>query len=155
MAKNEIHARISPELMEQIRQWTDNWKFPTISRTVRRLLELGLKIVNDDLDLQKKNDSLVRLIEQELKVFFARCRDERDTEDGQLYWFWFESENKSSWRFDSDSPFNWCPTKRFESQEEAIRDCLRHKPSEISTNFKNTTTPNSLDEHTPDEVIDW
>jgi len=179
MAKNEIHARILPEVMGQIRQWTENWRFPTISHTVRRLLELGLKVANDELDLQKNNDSLIQLIEQELEVFFARCRDEYDPEDGELYWFWFESKNQSSWRFDADSPNNWCPTKRFESQKDAIRDCLKEKlVNPVNVNAlagSNLPSPNSPDnefdsetknnfvlpslnpstEPEPTEIIDW
>jgi hypothetical protein len=159
MVKNEIHARLLPEVMEEVRRWTDNWKFSTISHTVRRLLELGLKVANDELDLQKKNDSLVQLIEQELEVFFARCRDEYDPEDGQLYWFWFESENKSSWRFDPDSPNNQCPVKRFDSQEDAIRDCLKEKlTNSVNVNALTETLLPSLkttDESSEDSIIDW
>ena len=120
MSKNEIHARISPEVMEKVRKLTHDRNLPTISHTIRWLIDFGLRVVNDDIELQKENDSVVQIIEQELGVFFTRCRDEYDPEDGQLYWFWFESKDESSWRFDADSPNNWCPTKRFESQKDAV-----------------------------------
>ncbi|MEG5007861.1 hypothetical protein QUB17_30005 [Microcoleus sp. B5-C4] len=83
--------------------------------------------MNDELELEKQNISVIQLIEQEYQVFFARCRDEYDPEDGQLYWFWFDSEAESSRCFSADSPRNWCPTRRFKTQDDAIRDCLREK----------------------------
>ena len=199
MSKNEIHARLSPQLMEALKNIcaTKNCNLSDIVRAALVLyvdayecpnlfehhklsknetsLEIGLigtslettratpdlldQIPNDELDLPKKNDSLVQLIEQELEVFFARCRDEHDSEDGQLYWFWFESKNKSSWRFDPDSPNNWCPTKRFKSREEAIKDCLREKllnPMDNSSSIK-TVLPSVeiTDELSEENIIDW
>jgi Arc/MetJ-type ribon-helix-helix transcriptional regulator len=159
MVKNEIHARLSPEVMEQIRQWTDNWKFLTISHTVRRLLELGLKVANDELDLQKKNDSLIQLIEQELKVSFDQCRKKSNYIDGQLYWFWFEAKEESSWRFDPNSLNNQCPAKRFESREDAIRDCLKEKlANPVNVNALTESLLPSLkstDESNEENIIDW
>jgi hypothetical protein len=160
MSKNEIHARISPGVMEKIRHWTDSWELPTISHAVRRLLELGIQAANHEVGVQNKNNSLIQLIEQELKVFFARCRDEHDPEDGQLYWFWFESKNESSWQFDPDSPNNWCPTKRFKSQEDTIRDCLKEKlTNPVDVNILTESFLPSLkstdDESNEDKIIDW
>lgn len=160
MSKNEIHARLSPEVMEQIKQLTHSRKFPTISHTCRWLLDYGMKVVNDEVESQQKNDAIVRLIEQELEVFFARCRDKYDPEDGELYWFWFESKNESSWRFDADSPNNWCPTKRFKLREDAIRDCLKEKllNSVDSSSLIEAVLPslNSSSELTSnDDLIEW
>ena len=159
MVKNEIHARLSPEVMEHVRELTRNQSFLTISHTIRWLIDFGLQVVNDDIELQKKNDSAIQLIEQELGVFFARCRDEHDPEDGQLYWFWFESTDESSWRFDPDSTNNQCPVKRFNSREEAIRDCLRERllNSMDSNTLVKSVLPslNSSSELTDEDLIDW
>ena len=158
MSKNEIHARLSPKVMEQVRELTHDRNFPTISHTIRWLIDFGLKVVNDDIE-QKKNDSVIQIIEQEFEVFFARCRDEYDPEDGQLYWFWFESKNESSWRFDADSLNNWCPIKRFKSQEDAIRDCLIEKMANpVNVNALTESflpSLNTTDESNENNIIDW
>jgi|SRR6476620_1966272 len=192
MAKNEIHARISPQLMEALRRicgdkscnlsdatraalvlYVDAYDCPNLFEQHRLLksentLEIGLigasldttKATPDLLDeIVSDNDSVVQLIEQELEVFFARCRDEYDPEDGELYWFWFESKNENSWRFDADSPNNWCPTKRFESRESAIRDCLKEKlVNSVNVNAlagSNLPSPNSSDKSSEENIIDW
>jgi len=158
MSKNEIHARLSPEIMEKVREFTHNQNFPTISHTVRWLIDFGFKVVDDDTELQKKNNSVIQIIEQEFGVFFARCRDEYDPEDGQLYWFWFENNDKSSGRFDADSSNNWCPTKRFKLREDAIKDCLKQKSNQLDIdNATQSLSPSFdlCDELSEDNVIDW
>ncbi len=121
-------------------------------------INLGFKVVNNDIELPKKNDSVIQIIEQELGVFFARCRDEHDPEDGQLYWFWFEDKDGSLRRFDADSPDNWCPIKRFKSQEDAIKDCLKQKSNQLDIDSPTKSFLPSLDlpdEFNEDNVIDW
>jgi hypothetical protein len=188
MAKNEIHARISPQLMEALRRicsdkscnlsdatraalvlYVDVYECPNLFEQHRlskseNTLEIGLigasldttKATPDLLDeLVSDNDSVVQLIEQELEVFFARCRDECEPEDGELYWFWFES----SWQYDADSPNNWCPAKRFRSQEDAIRDCLKKKLTKlVNVNALTETllpSPKTTHESSEDSIIDW
>ena len=192
MSKNEIHARLPPELMEALKRICSD-KGSNLSDVTRAALVLyvdayeclhlfehhkflksenSLKIgligtslettrATPDLldELVSDNDSVVQLIEQELEVFFARCRDECEPEDGELYWFWFESKNESSWRFDADSPNNWCPTKRFNSRESAIRNCLKEKlVNPVNVNALTETLLPSLNpsiEPDPTEIIDW
>ena len=192
MAKNEIHARTSPQLMEALKRicsakncnlsdvtraalvlYVDAYECPNLFEQHRLLkskdtLEIGLigaslettKATPDLLDEPvSNNDSLVRLIEQELGVFFARCRDEYDPEDGELYWFWFESKNESSWQYDADSPNNWCPTKRFNSQEDAITDCMRKKllnPINSNCSVKPVLPLiETTDQSNENNIIDW
>jgi hypothetical protein len=158
MNKNEIHARLSPEVMEKVRELTHSQNFLTISHTIRWLINLGFKVINDDIELQKKNDSVIQIIEQEFGVFFARCRDEYDPEDGQLYWFWFESKNKNATSFEADSLNNSCPTSRFKLREDAIKDCLKQKSNQldIDSSTKSLLPSISLsDELSEDNVIDW
>src|SRR6476620_1656697 len=192
MAKNEIHARISPQLMEALRRicgdkscnlsdatraalvlYVDAYDCPNLFEQHRLLksentLEIGLigasldttKATPDLLDeLVSDNDSVVQLVEQELEVFFARCRDEYDPKDGELYLFCVESKDKNLSRFDTDSCDNWCPIKRFKSREEAIKDCLRKKllnPMDNSSSIK-TVLPSVeiTDELTEENIIDW
>lgn len=54
MVKNEIHARLSVEMMEKIRQLTVAKSFPTISHTCRWLLELGITATSDEIEYQPK-----------------------------------------------------------------------------------------------------
>jgi hypothetical protein len=210
MSKNEVHARVSSELMEALRRICND-KSTNLSDVVRAALVLyvdvyecpnlferhnllksnegleigligtslettkatpdlldqldkieigfGLKVANDDIESERKNDSIIQLIEQEFQVFFARYRDEYDPEDGQLYWFWLESENKSSWQFDPDSPNNQCPVKRFKSREEAIKDCLRERlpnPMDNSSSIKTVLPPVEItDELSEENIIEW
>jgi hypothetical protein len=158
MSKNEIHARLMPEVMEKVRELTRNRNFSTISHTVRWLIDCGLRVATDDIDLQKKNNSIVQIIEQELGVFFAECRDEYDPEDGQLYWFWFKSKNESLCHFDPDSTNNCCPAKRFKSREDAIKDCLKEKVNQSGINSLIESFLPSLSssvEANEDNIIDW
>ncbi len=157
MVKNEIHARLSPEMMEKVRELTRNQNFPTISHTIRWLIDFGFKVVNDDIELQKKNDSVIQMIEKEFGISFARCRDEYDPEDGQLYWFWFEGENENSCYFDADSLNNWCPTKRFKSREDAVKNYLKQK---FNQSDNDSSTESNLpcllpDKLSEDNMIDW
>ena len=194
MVKNEIHARLLPQLMEALKRicsdkkcnlsditraalvlYVDVYECPNSFEQHKLLkskegLEIGLMGTSlettratpdllDELASQKKNDSVIQLIEQELKVFFARCRDEYNPEDGQLYWFWFESTDESSWRFDPDSTNNQCPVKRFDSREEAIRDCLKEKMANpVNVNALTESflpSLNSSTEPESTEIIDW
>lgn len=54
MSKNEIHARLPPEMFEQLKHFTKLHNFPTISHTVRWLLDIGIKTT--------KTNSAVELI---------------------------------------------------------------------------------------------
>ncbi|MEG4488816.1 hypothetical protein [Microcoleus sp. D2_18a_B4] len=159
MVKNEIHARLPPELMEQLNGFVLSRNLPTLSHGVRWLIDIALKDVRDELELEKRNISVIQLIEQEYRVLFSRCRDEYDTEDGQLYWFWFDSEVESSWVFCADSPNNWCPKKRFKTQDDAIRDCLREKSSkqldEATVDTAKVSLSFSSTETEIENIIDW
>jgi hypothetical protein len=85
------------------------------------------------------------------------CRDEYDPEDGQLYWFWFHSKDENSSCFEPDSSNNWCPVKRFNSQEDAIKDCLRQmfKQLDIDSHTQSLIASLALpSESNEDNVID-
>ncbi|MEG4855746.1 hypothetical protein QUB10_33420, partial [Microcoleus sp. B5-D4] len=62
MVKNEIHARLSPETMEQVKNFVLRRNLPTLSHGVRWLIDIALKDVNDELELEKQNISVIQLI---------------------------------------------------------------------------------------------
>lgn len=161
MVKNEIHARLSPEVMNRARELTEAKNFPTLSHTIRWLLAIAFNQLNEKAKTERLNTSVLQLIEQECGVSFSRCRDEYDPEDGQLYWFWFETEAESSREFDVDSLNNWCPTKRFKSQEEAVRDWLRSRLNPVSDAIAIGTADETIPSPTSETlveletIIDW
>ncbi|MEG3936283.1 MULTISPECIES: hypothetical protein [unclassified Microcoleus] len=57
MVKNEIHARLSSEMMEKIKQLTVAKSFPTISHTCRWLLEIGIAVTNNEFERHRSNDN--------------------------------------------------------------------------------------------------
>ena len=199
MSKNEIHARISLQLMEALKRicserncnlsdvtraalvlYVDVWKCPNLLEHHNLLksqnsLEVGLlgttrettratpdlldELISNNIE-QKKNSPVIQLIEQELEISFGQCRDEYDPEDGQLYWFWSDSKDETFLQFDPDSLNNQCPVKRFNSQEDAIRDCLKEKltnPAEGLPLLTESGLPslNTTNESSEDNIIDW